>query len=453
VKARRNEPLILIVSSCQEERKKLWGAMPEGLQIREVPPGELEESALLVDAQAAVAVLDGARGDEAVEELQALASLQAGRSLILAHRDTSDALLELAISRLGPAEVVAYPPPAPLLGMLIRRSLPHPDRGQSVLPGRRSAVALQGVSQSIHQVSEQIRQVARSRMPVLVLGETGTGKELVARAIHQQSDRATGPFVAVNCSALPDTLLESELFGFERGAFSGAVKSKRGLFEQASGGTFFLDEIGDMPPAMQVKLLRVLETQEIRRLGGNETRNVDVRILSATHRDLEAAIETDAFRQDLLFRLNTATIYIPPLRRRRVDIPFLAQHFAEQFGEEHARSITLADDFLETLERRDFPGNVRELRNAVERAIALAQPGEDLSRRHLETGARESPLPQETPTGTLKAAVERLECDMIRDALRRFEGNRTRTATALGLSRLGLRQKMKRLGIEAAPGR
>jgi DNA-binding NtrC family response regulator len=444
--------LVLVVSASQEERKRLWGALPEGVQAREVAPHELDESALLVDALAAVAVLDGPRGEAAIEDLQELAALQAGHALVLVHRDASDALLQLAISRLAPAEVVAYPPPAPLLAMLLERSLPHPDRAQGALPGRRSAVALQGVSQAIHQVTEQIRQVARSRMPVLVLGETGTGKELVARAIHQQSDRAAGPFLAVNCSALPDSLLESELFGFERGAFSGAVKSKRGLFEQASGGTFFLDEIGDTSPAMQVKLLRVLEAQEIRRLGGNETRRIDVRMVSATHRDLEAAVGEERFRQDLLFRLNTATIQIPPLRRRRVDIPFLAQHFAEQFGEEHARSITLADDFLETLERRDFPGNVRELRNAVERAIALAKPGEELSSRHLDARPAELAALGEAPAGTLKAAVEQLEARMIGEALTRFSGNRTRVAEALGLSRLGLRQKMKRLGIEPPKG-
>ncbi len=446
MKRKTNEPLILIVSSDREERKKLWGLLPEGVQVRESEPSALEEHASYVDAVATIVVLHGSRADEEIDELQPIFSLQAGRRLILVTRDVSDGMLELALSRLDPTEVVQYPPPSPLLNLLLGRVLANAQSGEGAIPGQRTAGALCGVSQAIHTLSEQIRSVANSRIPVLVLGETGTGKELVARAIHQQSDRAAGPFVAVNCSALPDTLLESELFGFERGAFSGAVQTRRGLFEQASGGTFFLDEIGDTSAAMQVKLLRVLETQEIRRLGGNETHAIDTRIVSATHRDLEVAVTDNSFRQDLYFRLNTATIYIPPLRRRRVDIPFLAQHFAEQFGEEHARSITLADDFLETLERRDFPGNVRELRNAVERAIALAKPGETLSRRHL-VDSDCTPL-NEPLAGTLKARIEQLEAEMITQALQRFDGNRTRAAEALGLSRLGLRQKMKRLNIE-----
>jgi transcriptional regulator with PAS, ATPase and Fis domain len=182
--------------------------------------------------------------------------------------------------------------------------------------------------------------------------------------------------VTLNCGALPETLLESELFGYRRGAFTGADESKRGLFEEADGGTLFLDEIGDTPAAFQVKLLRAIEQQEIRPLGTTESLRFDVRIVSATHQDLEAAVERGSFRRDLLYRLNAVAIELPPLRRRRVDIPFLAQHFAEEFGEAEARQITLGEDFLDALARREFPGNIRELRNAVERAIALTRPGE-----------------------------------------------------------------------------
>jgi transcriptional regulator with PAS, ATPase and Fis domain len=282
-------------------------------------------------------------------------------------------------------------------------------------------------------------------MPVLVCGETGSGKELVARAIHERSRRARGPFVAVNCGALPDSLLESELFGFTRGAFTGAEQSRQGLFEQANGGTLFLDEIGDTSPGMQAKLLRVLEARTVRPLGGEGERPVDVRVVSATHRDLEAGTRDGSFRQDLLFRLNAATLMVPPLRRRRVDIPFLAQHFAEELGDAQARRIVLGEDFLEALGRHGFPGNVRELRNAVERAIALAGPSEEIGAAHLSLGGDASP--SVAAAGTLRERVEQLEAELIRAALRRHAGNRTHVANALGLSRPGLRQKMRRLGL------
>jgi len=438
---------VLVIAEHPEHRKILAGLVPRQLVIREVEPAELEIAADHVDVAGAIALLRGDAGEAGIVELEALQLLRAGRALVLVLQDVSDRLLELAISRLRPADMVSYPPAAPHLREVLSRVIPGTGSGTGAIPGQRPATSLLGVSQSINGVIDQVRLVAGSRIPVLVLGETGTGKELVARAVHQQSPRASGPFVAVNCSALPDTLLESELFGFERGAFTGAERAKQGLFEQANGGTFFLDEIGDTSQALQVKLLRVLETQEIRRLGGNQIRNVDVRIVSATHHDMEVAVEEGRFRQDLYFRLNTAMIYIPPLRRRRVDIPFLALHFAEQFGEEHARRITLDEDFLQALERLEFPGNVRELRNAVERAIALTEPGEVLSARHLTNFARSAAF-DEPQVGSLKAAIECLEGQMIRDSLVRHSGNRTRAAEDLGLSRLGLRQKMKRLDIE-----
>jgi two-component system response regulator HupR/HoxA len=285
---------------------------------------------------------------------------------------------------------------------------------------------------------------------VLILGETGTGKELVARAIHEQSRRAGRSFVAVNCGALPDTLLESELFGHVRGAFTSADRDKRGLFEEAEGGTLLLDEIGDTSPAFQTKLLRALEAREIRPVGGTQVRKVDVRVLSATHRDLDQMVADGSFRQDLLYRLNTATLYVPPLRRRRVDIPFLAQHFAEEFGDEHARKILLDEAFLDGLARQDFPGNVRELRNAVERAIALTAPGEPVG-ASLATGpARAAAEGADGPKdgGTLRERLDQVEREALLDALDRFHGNRTRMAEALGLSRVGLRSKLRRHGLD-----
>lgn len=440
------DPSVLVIAP-RGERKILSGLIPCGLMVRGIDASDLEDPADFIDDVAAVALLRGSSGEQGIVALESLGLFKAGRNLILVLDDVDEELLESAIARLSPAEITTYPPAAAHLRHTFARLLPDPQPGMGAVPGQRPATALLGVSQAIHGVIEQVKSIANSRIPVLVLGETGTGKEIVARAIHEQSPRANGPFVAVNCSALPDSLLESELFGFERGAFTGAQRTKPGLFEQAHEGTFFLDEIGDTSPALQVKLLRVLETHEIRRLGGSESRHVDVRIVSATHHDMEAEVEHGTFRQDLYFRLNTSTIYIPPLRRRRVDIPFLAQHFAEQLGVELARRITLADDFLHTLERREFPGNVRELRNAVERAIALAGPGEVLSSRHLQVMGG-GPSFNEPRAGTLKAAVEQLETQMLREALQQSGGNKTHAAAALGLSRLGLRQKVKRYGLE-----
>jgi len=453
MKRTRREREVLVIAPDEDGRERLCALLPGDVRGKPIRIEDLSSAAEHVDALGAVVLLRAAGGEAGIAELESLRSLQAGRTVFLMTEDLPDPLIELAIARLSPVAVAAFPPPAPVLRLMLDRALPLEGEGKGALPGQRSASALLGVSQAIYGVIEQIKQVAASRISVMVLGETGTGKELVARAIHQQSPRSSGPFLAVNCSALPDALLESELFGFERGAFTGAQRAKPGLFEQASGGTFFLDEIGDTSPALQAKLLRVLESMEIRRLGGNETRSIDVRIVSATHRDVKTAVADGTFRQDLYFRLNTATITIPPLRRRRVDVPFLAQHFAERFGEEHARRITLDEDFLKVLERRDFPGNVRELRNAVERAIALAKPGEVLSARHLEDLDSHHSYASVPRVGSLKARIEQVEAEMIGQALDHYAGNRTKVAEALGVSRVGLRQKMKRLNLEAKQDR
>jgi DNA-binding NtrC family response regulator len=362
--------------------------------------------------------------------------------LVLVSCGLPEPALARALDALAPFQLLADPCGAAALRWAVERaeaSLPGSAREQ-----HRPARALLGVSAAIRDVVEQIEQVAPTRAAVLVLGETGTGKELVARAIHARSDRADGPFVAINCGALPESLLEAELFGFQRGAFTGADHDHPGLLAQADGGTLFLDEIGDMPAAVQVKLLRALESGELRALGATEPIEVDLRVVSATHRDLPAAIEQGRFRQDLYYRLNTVVLQLPPLRRRRVDIPFLAQHFAEELGAEQARRITLGDDFLEALAQRDFPGNVRELRNTVERAIALAEPDRTLSLLDLAAEGGPPPL---FAMGTLRDRVIQLELQSIRAELERCAGNRSRTAAALGLTRYGLRKKMRRLGL------
>lgn len=450
---------ILVVASQEDERRALAEVLEPPFHVEALAPSALAAHGPLVDKAAAIASLNGAE-PRAVESLLPIRELFAGRSLILLARNAEEELLEEAIARLDPFQMLTQPVSAPALRLAVLRSLPAEGPGSGAREGHRRARALLGVSAAIREVLEQVRQVAPLQVSVLILGETGTGKELVARAIHEKSPRAQAPFVAVNCSAMPDSLLESELFGYQRGAFTGADRSKRGLFQQASGGTLFLDEVGDTSPALQAKLLRAIEEQEIRPIGAEQTVPVDVRVVSATHCDLRQAMERETFRRDLFYRLNTIEIYVPPLRRRRVDIPFLAQHFTEELGEIHARRITLGEDFVDRLLQHDFPGNVRELRNAVERAIALARPGEtvtaeqlvgfatDPGHRPLEAG----PAPRETDAygadESLRSRVQKVELEAIAQALERYDGNRTRVAQALGLSRVGLRQKMRRLGID-----
>ncbi len=448
-------PRLLLVAASAETAKPLAESLADSWEVQAARPHELRDPSRWLDCSAAVAVLDGADGPEGLEALAPLRDLPTAGCLVLVAEATSDELLESALSFLRPGHVVTAPPPGPLLRWAVRSTLPLEPVGEGARVGQRRAAVLLGVSAAIREVLEQVRRVAASTTPVLILGETGTGKELVARSLHEHSPRRDAPFVAVNCGALPETLLEGELFGFQRGAFTGAQRDKQGLFEQADGGTLFLDEIGDTTPALQVKLLRALESGEVRRLGDTRTRQTSVRVVSATHQDLEEKVEDGSFRQDLFYRLNTVTLKVPPLRRRRVDIPFLAQHFAEELGEAQARRIVLPDEFLDVLSQYSFPGNVRELRNAVERAIALARPGEPVSPENLPDALRSareaaSQLPAH---GTLRERVEQLEAQVIQDALRRFQGNLTRVAEDLGLSRPGLRQKMRRMGLDRAARR
>jgi transcriptional regulator with GAF, ATPase, and Fis domain len=448
--ASKSRALLLVIGRELNGRRALSACLTPEFAVRELEAGQLGDPARLLDVAGAVVLLDGRDDLETLRELERLRGLPAARATVLVLDGASDALVERALLELDPAQVLSRPVPGAVLRFAVERAFAGSAPGQGARENQRRAPALLGVSSAIRGVLEQVRHVAQARIPVLILGETGTGKELVARAIHEQSPRCDAPFVPVNCGALTDSLLESELFGHRKGAFTGADQDKRGLFEEASGGTLFLDEIGDMSPALQVKLLRALETQEVRAVGDTGTKRVDVRLVSATNRDLESAIEEGSFRQDLFYRINTVTIYVPPLRRRRVDVPFLAQHFAEEFGASNARRITLDEDFLDTLSRCDFPGNVRELRNAVERAIALASPEEPVSTRHLMSVTGRALGPALPRDGTLRERVELVEIEAIREALDRHDWNRTQAAEALGLSRQGLRYKMRRLGIADA---
>jgi DNA-binding NtrC family response regulator len=308
-------------------------------------------------------------------------------------------------------------------------------------------------------VLKQVDRIADTGVPVLFEGESGTGKELLARALHASSGRADGRFVAENCAALPDTLLENELFGHERGAFTGADAATTGLFERADGGTLFLDEVGDMSVNLQKRLLRVLQEGEVRRVGGSSVTKVDVRIVTATNRDLMSLVKEGRFREDLYYRLAVVKVRVPPLRERREDIPALCEHFLGRLPKEgRARRVTEAA--LEALVRHTWPGNIRQLENEIRRAAALSKGAIDLdglSREILDPVAALAEVPPgQTPSTEardLKALVEELETRVVRRMLDREGGNISRTARALGLSRLGLRKKLRRYKLDARPPR
>jgi two-component system response regulator PilR (NtrC family) len=311
-----------------------------------------------------------------------------------------------------------------------------------------------GTSAAMQRVYDLMAQVAATRTSVLVCGESGTGKELVARGIHEQSERREKPFVAVNCGAIPENLLESELFGHVKGAFTGAVNNKPGLFEVAHGGTLFLDEVGELPQTLQVKLLRALQEKQVRRVGGNADTAVDVRIVTATNRDLFAEAQAGRFREDLYYRLNVIQITLPPLRERMEDVPLLAQHFLEKFAREQGRPpCRLSEAALARILAYDFPGNVRELENSVERAVALCR-GDEIGPELLPSAllaARSgavvaAPLP--AAGASLDDMMEAFERQVLLSALAKTGGVKKRAAQLLGITFRSMRYRLEKLGLD-----
>jgi Nif-specific regulatory protein len=313
---------------------------------------------------------------------------------------------------------------------------------------RASFANLVGRSPGMRAVFALIEKIAATDLPVLIRGESGTGKELVARAIHAHGPRRRRPFLGENCAAIPETLLESELFGHVRGAFTGADRPRPGLFEQADGGTLFLDEVGDMPAAMQVRLLRVVEEGEVRRVGGEKPVPVDVRIITATHRDLGAAIKSGAFRQDLLYRLQVLTIEIPPLRERPGDIPFLTSHFVERIAAERRRAPWVVDDeAMGLFERYRWPGNVRELQNTLQRLTLLAGDREISAALIASDPVLQRTLLPDQRAASVALTLKSAEKLQILQAIATAGGNRRKAAGLLGVSRATLYRKLQQHGI------
>ena len=313
-----------------------------------------------------------------------------------------------------------------------------------------------GRSASMRDIFQTVERVAPTRATVLLAGESGVGKDMIARAIHHHSPRSRHPFVKINCTALPENLMESELFGYEKGAFTGASVSKPGKFEQADQGTAFLDEIGDVPGNIQIKLLRILQEKQFERLGSNLTRSVDVRVIAATNVDLRAALEEGRFREDLYYRLNVVPISIPPLRQRREDIPFLALHFVNKLSKDlGSRAKAISPAAVDRLLEYSWPGNVRELENTIERSLVLAS-GETLqpadmrieaarSSNAMTAGASSSQMQPLLPEGE---TLEHWEQMMIKEAMRRSNGNKSQAARMLGLTRNALRYRLSQMGMD-----
>jgi Nif-specific regulatory protein len=305
-----------------------------------------------------------------------------------------------------------------------------------------------GTSGPVRQMYEQMAQVAATNTTVLIRGESGTGKEMVAHAIHYNSPRANKPFVKVSCAALPDSLIESELFGYERGAFTGAEQRKKGRFELAEGGTLFLDEIGDINLNTQVKLLRVLQEREFERLGSTETIKVNVRMIAATNKDLERAIAAGSFREDLYFRLNVFTIFVPPLRERKADLLLLVDHFLEKFSREHRKSIKrISTPAIDMLMSYHWPGNVRELENTLERAVLMCD-GQVVHGHHLPPSLQTAEASGTVTRVSLSDAVAGFEKDLIQDALKTTRGNRAKAARLLDTTERVLNYKVKKYAID-----
>jgi len=446
------ERLVLVVDDEEPQRRVLAGFLRKrGYDVEAA--GDAEEALRVVSARTVDLVLTDLRmpGRTGVEMLESVRAANPEIPVVVMTAYGTVASAVEAMKR-GATDYLSKPVDLDELEVLVARALERRalvSENRALREQLESRYRLEGLETANAAMQEAINVAARaaaSRASILLRGESGTGKELMARAIHCASPRRKAPLVAVNVAALPETLLESELFGHERGAFTGADRERRGRFELADGGTIFLDEIGDLPRGTQVKLLRVLQEQAFERLGGTRTLKVDARVIAATHRDLAAMARAGDFREDLLFRLDVVSITLPPLRARREDIPLLVDHFLRRFADEgKARSVSR--EAMDLLLKHDYPGNVRELENLVHRAVVLAR-GEVITTSdlplHLGALRGEADRGDE---GSFTERVEAFEKRLILEALDRAGGVQTRAAAAVGMSERHLRYKLKKYGL------
>jgi two-component system NtrC family response regulator len=446
------KPRLLIVDDDEEIRTQMkWGLAQEyEIFLAEDRPMALE---LLSAHRPQVVLLDlglPPRPAEPVEGLAALSEILGRDNLVKVIIISGQGEKDNALQAIGAGAYDFLPKPADLemLKLLLKRafhvaSLEREYRQMQELQGE-TFEGMLGTSPQMQQVFNSIRKVATSDAPVLILGESGTGKEMVAQAIHRRSARKDGPFVAINCSAIPETLLESELFGHEKGSFTGAHVQRKGRVETASGGTLFLDEIGELPALLQVKLLRFLQEQCIERVGGRQPIQVDTRVVAATNVDLKKAIAEGRFREDLFYRLAVVVVNLPPLRERETDVRLLAQEFLRRASAKIGKNgLTFDHEAFRALNDHAWPGNVRELDNRVKRAVIMAD-GKRLTRADLELEG----LSERSHATNLKEAREAVERDMIQKALRKHGGKIAPAASDLGISRPTLYELMDKLDLK-----
>jgi DNA-binding NtrC family response regulator len=449
-------PTILIIEDEAKMRRLLELNLGED-GFKTLSAGDAETGLKLLSSETVHLVLTDLKlpGMSGLEFLQAAKRQNAALPIVVM---TAFGSVETAVEAMkaGASDYVLKPFSLAEMRMVVHKELDH-SRLQEENRSLREALGekfshpnIVARSPKMQEVLATVERVAPTNSTVLLGGESGVGKDLIARAIHEKSRRASGPFVKINSTAIPENLLESELFGYEKGAFTGAVTSKPGKFELADKGTLFLDEIGDVPAAIQVKLLRVLQEREFERLGGTRTVKVDVRLLAATNRDLRAALEEGTFREDLYYRLNVVPIDIAPLRERKEDIPDLANLFLARFAKDSGRQLRgISPAAMQILVGHYWPGNVRELQNVIERACALAAGPElnvddvqlDVPRHRAGATANERFLPE-------GMTLDQWEDEMIREALKRASGNKSQAARLLGLSRNALRYRLSKIGIE-----
>jgi two-component system, NtrC family, response regulator len=449
-----NLPRLLVVDDDEQILRQIRWALSEDYEVH-TAIDRTSALDLFQSRNISVVLLDlglPPRPREATEGLQALDEMIAHDPLVKVIVVSGNSEKQNALRAIEKGAHDIFPKPVDLdeLKVVISRVFKRLALEEESLEERNLAqhVSIEeiiGTSPAMQTVFATVRKVAETDVPVLILGESGTGKELIANAIHKRGARKNGPFVAINCAAIPETLLESELFGYEKGSFSGATSQRRGKFEYAKSGTLFLDEIGDLAPEMQVKLLRFLQEKVVERVGGRESIPVDARVIAATNQNLETAVKSGRFREDLYFRLAVVQLLMPPLRDRGDDVIELAHHLAQAYGKEMRKPlIRFSKPALDAMRRHSWPGNVRELQNRVQRALVLSD-GKMISPAELDlSGISDS---REGPQGSLKEARQEFERDIIVRALKENGGNISKTARAIGISRPTLYELMERHGL------